>query len=228
MPYSGFSILELLAAEKALRLAWEEAPKRYHCHEIDFNEANEDGISSALVNVFDDILKVNADWLSDLAVVFYPLPIYNSQYGPVDYLGQPLTVKPDLTFRKAYSNPGISQLNASLFVEAKLVEQGKTMSKYCGDGLIRFVEGKYAWAMPQAMMVGYRRNTKQRLPNTLATYFARSGKREEYHLLRGPVPFPPSRYRECSYLTEHARPWEYPKTGASPGSITVVHLWLSV
>lgn len=32
------------------------------------------------------------------------------------------------------------------------------MSRYCGDGLLRFVDGRYAWAVALGLMVGYARS----------------------------------------------------------------------
>lgn len=228
LPYGGFAAIEILVVEKALRLVWSESPKRVHCHKIDFSTAEEDGISSALVNVFDDIWANSRDLLSDLAKLFEPVPIFNGHHGAVDYLGRPLRFKPDITFRRSHTDPGKSTINSSLFVEAKLVERTKTMGNYCGDGLLRFVEGTYAWAMPQAMMLGYVRNTGQKLPDSLAKHFERLGKRALYQITNGPVAFSLSRFSNRSHITVHDRAWKYPETDRSPGPISVFHLWLLV
>ncbi|MDO8706490.1 MAG: hypothetical protein Q7J84_16240 [Sulfuricaulis sp.] len=228
MPYAGFADLEMLVVEKALRLVWLESPKRFHCHQIDFNEANENRISSALVNVFDDIWANDRHLLSDLAKLFNPVPIFNGQHGTVDYLGRPLEHKPDITFRRSFTDPGKSALNGSLFIEAKLVGQKNKMGKYCGAGLVRFIDGTYAWAMPQAVMLGYVQETSQKLPDSLTAYFERLGNSAQYRLKEGPVAFPPSRFANRSYLTVHDRTWKYPGTDRSPGPISVLHLWLPI
>lgn len=230
MPYAGVTDLELLAVEAALRLVWAESSKRFHCHKIDFCKANEDQISSALVSVFANILKGEDDrkLLSNLAKVFQPQPEFNSQYGAADYLGKALTFRPDLTFRRVYTPPGMDPLNSCLFVEAKVMDQNKKMGNYCGDGLIRFVNGTYAWAMPQAIMLGYLKQTDQQLPGTLAAHFRRRGKRALYNLENGPTAFPLSPFADRTYVTVHDRTWTYPETNGSPGPIKVLHLWLTV
>ncbi len=228
MPYPGFTNVEILAVESALRLAWTESAKRFRCHQINFSHANEDDISSALVLILDDIWAHDRHLLTGLSDYFHPVPEFNSQHGAFDYLGKALTLRPDLTFRRAYIPPGLSTLNGCLFVEAKLIEPDKTMGKYCGDGLIRFVNGKYAWAVPQAMMLGYLRETSQALPDSLAAHLRRYGKQEKYHPTDGPRAFARSRFAQRAYLTTHDRTWPYPGTDRSPGPITVFHVWLRV
>jgi len=228
MPYGGFNDLELLVVEKALRLVWAEAGKRTHCHNIDFRKANEDQISSALCLVFDNIWAYDRTLLSDLATLFQAVPEFNSQHGAVDYLGRALKFRPDFTFRRIYTPPGMSVLNGCLFIEAKVIDPGRTMGTYCGDGLLRFVDGTYAWAVPQAMMFGYVHQTNQQLPNSLADHLQRRGKRETYKFMGGPTAFSPSRFSNRSYTTLHDRDWTYPGTTRPAGPIKVLHLWLQV
>src|SRR5438309_358139 len=43
-----------------------------------------------------------------------------------------------------------------LFVECKPVDRDHPAGRdYCDRGVLRFVDGDYAWALPQGMMVGY-------------------------------------------------------------------------
>ncbi|MDP2762111.1 MAG: hypothetical protein Q8O64_17225 [Sideroxyarcus sp.] len=228
MPYEGFSNLEMLVVERALRLAWSESSKRFYCHQIDFSSADEDGISGALMNVFDNIWSNDRHLLSELAELFQPVPEFNSQRGAVDYLGHHLKYRPDLTFRRSYTAPGMSSLNGCLFIEAKRVERSKTMGEYCGHGLKRFVDGTYAWAMPQAMMLGYVRDTGQTLPKALSDHFKRLGKTAQYNLKEGPTPFTLSRYANRTYTTEHNRTWPYPGTNKTAGPIRVHHVWFEI
>lgn len=228
MPYYGFTDLELLVIEKALRLVWDEAPKRSHCHRMNFRMASEDEISSALLMVFDNIWAFNRELLAELDKTFHHSPQFNCHHGALDYLGRALTFRPDITFLRKYTPYGMSALNGCLFIEAKVIDRSRTMGTYCGDGLARFVKGKYAWAVPQAMMIGYVSQTDQHLPDTLATHFHRRGKREEYKLTEGPIPFPLSRFSSRSYLTKHDRNLTYPETHKPLGPISVLHLWLPI
>ena len=74
-----------------------------------------------------------------------------------------------------------------MFVEAKLVSPKHPMGYYVSTGLQRFLNGDYAWAMPQAMLLGYCRATSQVLPDSLADHFARESgrKAQELAVIRG-------------------------------------------
>lgn len=73
-----------------------------------------------------------------------------------------LTKAPDVCFKlrndEEEPRPVLSEHDA-LFVECKPVDKTHAAGgKYCDDGLNRFVEGDYAWAMEEALMVGYARH----------------------------------------------------------------------
>jgi len=123
----------------------------------------------------------------------------------------------------------------AVFAECKIVGPGpKNMRWYVSGGLIKFVNGDYAWAMPDAMMIGYVR-TSQQLPEPLTDYFKKKTKGEfnstVYNLLGAPIMCSQSNtrtvYRVCR--TEHTRQWGYPLDGKrKPGNITIRHLWLEI
>ena len=63
---------------------------------------------------------------------------------------------PDLLVRLVGRPPGVRNTQDGLFIECKPVDSKHAVrGHYCDKGLIRFVQGDYAWAMPNAMMVGY-------------------------------------------------------------------------
>ena len=73
-----------------------------------------------------------------------------------------MTKTPDLCFRLRHDEGPpravIPEFDA-LFIECKPVDATHPAgSKYCDDGLIRFVRGDYAWAMQEGMMLGYARD----------------------------------------------------------------------
>jgi hypothetical protein len=59
-----------------------------------------------------------------------------------------------------------------LFIECKLIDTDnkKEVSLYVNHGVRRFVDGEYAWRMPQGMMLAYVRDG-QTLPSALTTCF---------------------------------------------------------
>ncbi|KPF65941.1 hypothetical protein IP84_17300 [beta proteobacterium AAP99] len=61
--------------------------------------------------------------------------------------------RPDLTFHRLAARPVDTQ-NAQ-FYECKIVGRGRTLNDYHDNGVMRFVDGRYAWAMPHAGMIAY-------------------------------------------------------------------------
>jgi len=79
-----------------------------------------------------------------------------------NYDSTKLMKAPDLCFRlrndEEEPRPVLSTHDA-LFVECKPIDKKHSAgSKYCDDGLCRFVDGDYAWAMEEGFMLGYARH----------------------------------------------------------------------
>ena len=67
---------------------------------------------------------------------------------------------PDILFDLKRETQPILSDQDGLFVECKPVDSNHgILSCYCKKGLIRFVNGDYAWAMQDALMVGYIKGT---------------------------------------------------------------------
>jgi hypothetical protein len=139
-----------------------------------------------------------------------------------DFKKEFLEKRPDLVLRrKKRPRRGMDFRYFGLFIECKVVDAQRTMTRYVLQGLARFVEGVYAWAVPVAMMVAYvDRGGGYGLPKTLDGYLRRHGKDEHKSeiLLRDEAPLP------AVYSTTHARSFSYLEGGA-PGPIRVDHLW---
>lgn len=137
--------------------------------------------------------------------------------------------KPDLIFAVSGSpRPGVNDdLNDAMFVECKLIEDGgRNVGLYCSKGLIRFVEGSYAWRMNHGMMVAYVR-TQQQLPEALVEGLNSYGRAKILETNGTVNPCPLSSANPRVYLTDHERHWKLPE-GIPPGDIQVRHLWLHV
>ena len=117
-----------------------------------------------------------------------------------------------------------------LVVEAKILDgtNGKTVASYCDRGLLRFVEGEYAWGNREAFMLGYVRDgslidttLRPRLADAMAlnppTYLV-----EELPVHAGSMGL------DLAY-TRHTREFLYVSQAPpnSPGPIAIWHLWLS-
>ncbi len=143
------------------------------------------------------------------------------------------TKTPDLCFKLRHdeeeSRAVVSEFDA-LFIECKPVDSTHAAgSKYCDQGLIRFVEGSYAWAMEEGMMLGYARHgrtiAKNLLPDMLAT---------ERHAALKTTSLPQTlshptatavAQAEALHVSRHQRgfPWIYGKGPAT--DILIYHTW---
>ena len=117
-----------------------------------------------------------------------------------------------------------------LVVEAKILDDAnaKTVASYCRHGLLRFLEGEYAWANREAFMLGYVRDGSS-IDTKLKPYLARAMALNppEYLVEELPVHVD-SEALDLAY-TRHARDFVYTSQVVpnSPGPISVWHLWLS-
>lgn len=118
-----------------------------------------------------------------------------------------------------------------LIVECKLIDisQGKTVDRYCRDGLARFTTGDYAWTNREAMMLAYVRggaSTANHLHPFLTAAMALSP--PEYAVVSLP--------KKCASSlpdaakSDHGRYFSYvhgAQRGKLPGDIAVWHLWVN-
>lgn len=117
-----------------------------------------------------------------------------------------------------------------LVVEAKVLDTttSKTVADYCDKGIRRFVEGEYAWANREALMIGYVRDgstIKAKLTPLLSK--AAGTTPPGYLVLQLPSPAGMSSI-DLAY-TRHGRDFVYPRqtppNDAQP--ISIWHLWLA-
>src|SRR5258708_31137479 len=69
-----------------------------------------------------------------------------------------LEKRPDLTFQQHVAVPATR--HHALFFECKVLGRGRTVGDYVKDGVRRFCDGRYAWAMPHAGMIAYSFSTR--------------------------------------------------------------------
>lgn len=138
----------------------------------------------------------------------------------INFDGRRLETRPDLSIflsGRAVRFP--------LIVECKLIDQanGKGPDLYCGKGLVRFIEGDYAWASREGFMLAYVRDGASIVSSLLPFLTANSTSFQTEAL--------PSSIR-CGALdlaiSRHERRFVYcgKPQGEVPGSIVLWHLWL--
>ncbi len=190
----------------------------------------EDSVTEQLFNVLENDLRQTGE-IGGFNSTFYERVVRHAEV--TNYNGQKLAKTPDLSFklRHAGAEPRrVVSAHDALFVECKPVDAGHAAgSAYCDDGLIRFVNGDYAWAMQEAMMLGYVRSGRT-IAGHLTPAMEVSTRRTSLGIIQ-PLQLCPGlaaaacAEAEAVYLTKHHRafPW---RDGKGPATdITVYHLW---
>ena len=217
LPHPRINERVILLVCKVLKTAWqllEDNPPSgfsFHC-------ANEDAITENLVGVIESRLRKNGEIKGFNSVLFGRVvrepKITNYNKTHPDKM-------PDMFFDLKRETLPILSEQDGLFVECKPVDSAHPVySCYCKEGLIRFVKGDYAWAMQQALMVGYAKApySYQHLDSTLTTRSLNAelntlkhGQREDIKL----------------YRSVHDRPFQWINKQGRACPITISHLWLT-
>lgn len=227
LPLKSLDIRLILAIEDGIRVAWMNITRDVSklkmlssCKEVD--------ITLDLELALEELLsKPGSSAFTDL---YFSAPKRGVE--SVNYSGTALEKRPDLTFDLPRRQPGVHASKYEVVsVECKILDSGsRNISLYLSKGLIRFVNGDYAWAVPNALMIGYNR-TSEKAKKSLTDFFVKSSKSGvpnsvQYNLQSGPKLDTHSPWVCC---TEHKRLWSYPPDGKrKPGNIRIRHLWLDI
>lgn len=142
-----------------------------------------------------------------------------------------MTKAPDLFFKlrddAIEPRPVLSEFEG-LFIEAKPVDSKHPVgSKYCDDGLIRFVRGDYAWAMQEAMMLAYARDGRNIVGHLIPamTETSRMSSLATIHLPHVSSATVACTEAEAIHISQHRRAFFWPDGKGLATDITVYHLW---
>jgi hypothetical protein len=199
-----------------IRRAWEilgtTPPAGFNLH-----SADEDAITLELVDIIENRLRktgeVNGFDHTRFGRVEREPKISNFNKKHPDKM-------PDIVFGLRRETYPILSNQDGLFVECKPIDRSHSISaRYCKDGLIRFVNGDYAWAMQDAMMIGYVASdyTFKKLAAILD-----DGKSGYLNTSSHGV----DKIRSV-YHSRHNRNFEWLEDRGPASSISVSHLWLS-
>jgi hypothetical protein len=142
--------------------------------------------------------------------------------------GKHLDKMPDLHIDVVRDSPVSLPSADGLFVECKPVDSNHPVgADYCDKGIIRFVSGEYAWALPEGLMVGYA-SADYTMPEKLKDAISR---RKAMLKLTGGVTACPecsaAGYGQHPHITIHRRDFIYPSNSKKAPKITLRHLWFS-
>ena len=223
LPHPPLSLAYVLVVEAAVQMAWRivrEKPRP--C--FDLRYAVEDAVTQELCEVL-----CNEVFAMGLVEGFdrdaFDIP--NREPKVRNFNREHLDKMPDLLIRLV-DRPDVALLSQDgLFIECKPVDRDHPAgSCYCDKGLIRFVVGDYAWAMTEAMMIGYAREGYTISPKLDDALRSRLGKISTLSL---PTPCPDSEATSFSqpvHVSQHGRSFRYVETDTQAPDITIRHLWL--
>lgn len=224
-PFPKWHVGLLIAIENAVRAAWEHL-KDDAAKAATLTAGRETEITSELVEMLECIR------LAGTLSPFDELTITKIHSGPeyANYNKAALQKKPDIVIDMINARYGQSDsLHDAYFIECKLLRSNRSANYYINHGVNKFTIGDYAWAMPNAMMVGYVRNNAE-LPAYLLNGYARYDSENNTALIDGeiePCPNSQRQYPESpAFISAHERDWVHPEYGA-PGNISLTHLWLN-
>ncbi|MEO5915107.1 MAG: hypothetical protein ABIS50_12805 [Luteolibacter sp.] len=193
-------------------------------------DATEDEVTAALLSTIENDLR-QAGTVAGFNKRTYEPVVRQGQCA--NYNGAVLTKTPDMCFKLRHDegepHPVIPEFDA-LFVECKPVDASHPAgSKYCDDGLIRFVRGDYAWAMQEGMMLAFARNGRT-IGKHLIPAMSESTRMKSLHTLELPTAATINAAAatdgaEAVHTSRHKRsfPWLHGKGPAT--DITIYHLW---
>ena len=128
---------------------------------------------------------------------------------------------PDLLIGMVGRSRARIQWQDYLFIECKPVDQKHPAGQaYCDAGLIRFVRGDYAWAMTEAMMIGYA-NSDEKPTDKIGP--ALDARKDKVLPIDVPRACPRSADKQSVAITKHRRSFSYPENGRQAPEITLRH-----
>lgn len=200
---------------KVIKRAWQLLAE---CPPAGFilHSANEDTITQVLVEIIENRLRkygeVNGFNRALFGKVVREPKITNFDKKHPDKM-------PDIFFDLKRDQYSVLSDQDWLFVECKPVDSKHSiLSCYCNLGLVRFVHGDYAWAMQDALMVGYVTGhySFKKLASVLDDGKCAILKTNSH-----------SEVDEYTiYRSSHIREFEWPESRGQACQISVAHLWL--
>lgn len=142
----------------------------------------------------------------------------------INYNNVRLSKRPDMVVELVNRPGGVRPSQDGVFIECKPVDDAHRLAAcYCDEGICRFVSGDYAWAMTEAMMIGYVDVHREPVDELGPALDARKTKVLpigvprvcDHSLMKPPVA-----------LTRHQRYFSYLEYGQQAPNITLRHLWL--
>ncbi len=161
LPHPRIPVQVMLLMHQVLQVAFAELRRQQGslAHE------SEDAVTIPLTRILENDLRHRRQRGRDDAIPGFDDTVVESivhHAGTTNHDGTQLKKEPDILFKlRAPEGARVLHSDYAIFVECKPVDKKHAVDKrYCDDGLIRFVKGDYAWAMQDALMIGFTRHQR--------------------------------------------------------------------
>jgi hypothetical protein len=215
LPHPRIPQRTVLLLCKVIKRAWQLLKEMPPSNFI-LQSANENTITQVLVEIIENRLRKSGDVNGFNCTLFGKVTrepkITNVDKKHPDKM-------PDIFFDLKRDKLPILSDQDGLFVECKPVDRKHPiLSYYCKKGLIRFVNGDYAWAMQDALMVGYVGGyySFKKLASVLDGKKSASLKTTNHFVVD----------EYTIYCSNHNRDFEWPESRGHACPISTTHLWL--
>lgn len=221
LPHPRLGLPVILLIRRVLLRAFELLREQ----NFDLAGASEDQVTAALRSTIENSLRQSGE------VSGFETVIRQGQWA--NYDGTHPAKTPDLFFklRNYESEPRrVLPEFEGLFIEAKPVDSAHPVgSKYCDDGLIRFVRGDYAWAMQEAMMLAYARDGRT-IADHLIPAMTTATRKTSLATIQIPTACLATDAAACAeaealHVSQHRRDFQWPDGKGPATNILVYHLW---
>ncbi len=192
-----------------------------------FTTAKEDEITIALVGVIENDLRKAGTVRGfnrqtfDQVLRHKPVENYNFVHPQK---------APDICFKLRDDQEYTLSVHNALFIECKPVDADHAAGgDYCDKGLVRYIIGDYAWAMQDALMIGYSRQRRS-LETHLIPAMSTTARQQSLKTTEMPIPLSLSAaagddQTETLHRSIHERDFPWPDDKGSASSIRVYHSW---
>jgi hypothetical protein len=226
LPHPSLGLPVILFIRRVLMRAFEKLRERG----FSLATEREDRVTEQLFNVLENDLRQTGE-IKGFNSTFYDRVVRHAEV--TNYNGQKLAKTPDLSFKFRHADVesrSVVSSHDALFVECKPVDAGHAAgSAYCDDGLIRFVNGDYAWAMQEGMMLAYARDGRT-IAKHLIPAMSASARNTSLGTVQSLQICPELATAACPeaeavHVSQHRRNFPWPDGKGRATNITVYHLW---
>lgn len=217
LPHPKISQRTIMLLCKVIERAW-QLLKEHPPTEFDLQTADEDTITHLLVEIIENRLRMNGE-IGGFDYAMFGRA--TREHVVTNYDKRHINKRPDIFFDLKRDKLPVLSDQDGLFVECKPVDSSHTvLSCYCNKGLVRFVDGDYAWAMQDALMVGYVKK-----PYTFTKFSAALDNQNNNIDLKT---IAHSESTQGLYRSRHKRTFNWLERHGQACPIEVSHLWLPV